>query len=1221
MLHCISGQRRSLVVALLLATWAVGANRPASAQAPAAASSREIRSYAVEPERLQNLLEVFRQLYAQDQGTTITSDAKGGALVVAAAPEVHLQVEAFLKRSGYLRAGAAPQTQVAPVRTATPVDNARHQVTRSLGNGQIEVEVKLNQADWRQLEARTAQLIGERPPIALTAEGAIATLTLPTNGDKKIAMQIYRRDNVVLIRGEEAGVKAWTQVVRAIDAPPRNDQFRTDLVSFRTAKREDVAEALAPLSEAEGASVKKEVFEALKKVAGKQQLRWSGDMAAMIFQPGEQQDGDDAQPIQPADDGQDPPPVDQPIVQDEVTLGPDDDAGLIGPVQIEFLEGLDVIVVKGHRRDVERITRIINDIERLSAETQPVIEVRELLHANSEAVAATIQQLYEDLLQTRYGQVSITPLGRPNAILLIGRDQSVQGVLELIDKLDQPTSPERMLRVFQLRYISSADAQTRVTEFYADPVNLNPRVRSTADYRSNALIVQASPRDMAEVEYLIRQIDVPAAESTLELKVFELRNSLAEDLAAVLQAAISGTPAAGTQQQGNAAAAQVRAAMLSFMTLDSREGQLLKSGILTEAQITADTRSNALVVRAPRESMDLIGALIQRLDSQPSAESQIKVFTIVNGDATQLATMLETLFGVGAQGNNQGQLPFSVGAGGDGSLIPIRFSVDARTNSIIASGSAAELAIVEAILLRLDQDDVQQRQMLVVRLKNSNAELVAASLTELLQTESQLQQIDPTLTSSFQQVAREVIVVPEAFSNSLIITATPRYFKEIVKIVEELDARPPMVSIQVLIADVKLGKIEELGFEFGLQDSLLFDRSTVSSGTLDPGFNFNNNGLGNASTAASLATAKAVGTQGLSDLGLGRTNSSLGYGGFVFSAASESVNVLIRALQQDDRMEVLARPHVMTMDNQPAFIQVGQRVPYITSTQVTNQGTVNSITLQNTGVILNVVPRISPDGMVVMYVQAERSEVGNEADGIPISINQNGDVIRAPRIDTQTAQTTVSARSGQTIVLGGLIQKRTTVISRRVPILGDIPVVGTLFRYDSFDGDRSELMIVLTPTVVDSDQDVERVREQEMSRMSWCLADVAQIYGTSALAGVDHSIPEGEILEIRPDQNPTGQIPMGIPGSEMIPPPTIQQQSFPPMSSQPVDIPAMGSGVMPQPQMTVPVYVEPIDPMTAQPQLQPASLQQANFGVAPAAYNGAAYPQDPRPVRLPAVPR
>ncbi|MFI4876859.1 MAG: type II secretion system protein GspD, partial [Blastopirellula sp. JB062] len=265
---------------------------------------------------------------------------------------------------------------------------------------------------------------------------------------------------------------------------------------------------------------------------------------------------------------------------------------------------------------------------------------------------------------------------------------------------------------------------------------------------------------------------------------------------------------------------------------------------------------------------------------------------------------------------------------------------------------------------------------------------------------------------------------------------------------------------------------------------------------------------------------------------------------------------------------------------------------------------VNSITLENTGVILNVIPRISPDGMVVMYVQAERSEVGNEADGIPISINQNGDVIRAPRINTQTATTTVSARSGQTIVLGGLIQKRTTVVSRRVPLLGDIPVVGSLFRYDSFDGDRSELMIILTPTVVDSDQDVERVREQEMSRMSWCLADVADIYGAEALYGVDHSIPEGDILEIYPDNNPAAPIENPKTPGEVI---------------QTPHLPSTGSPMAPTTQLQPQNFERPVRELVNPPQLSPANLQPASYGVAPAGYNGFAPFQEPRPVRLPAV--
>src|SRR5208283_1661748 len=156
--------------------------------------------------------------------------------------------------------------------------------------------------------------------------------------------------------------------------------------------------------------------------------------------------------------------------------------------------------------------------------------------------------------------------------------------------------------------------------------------------------------------------------------------------------------------------------------------------------------------------------------------------------------------------------------------------------------------------------------------------------------------------------------------------------------------------------------------------------------------------------------------------------------------------------------DILQRPQIMTLDNQPAFIQVGQRVPRITA--VTNNaltGNTNSITLDNVGLILGVTPRISPDGLVVMQIDAEKSELESDATGIPIYTGPTGQVIRSPIIDATTAQTTVSAMSEQTVVLGGLITKTETKEHHGVPVLDDIPVVNNFFRYDSVVKDKSEL--------------------------------------------------------------------------------------------------------------------------------------------------------------------
>ena len=127
--------------------------------------------------------------------------------------------------------------------------------------------------------------------------------------------------------------------------------------------------------------------------------------------------------------------------------------------------------------------------------------------------------------------------------------------------------------------------------------------------------------------------------------------------------------------------------------------------------------------------------------------------------------------------------------------------------------------------------------------------------------------------------------------------------------------------------------------------------------------------------------------------------------------------------RKSDGLEVLSRPQLMALDGQPGYVQVGQNVPpHRARTNIDPLGgQTNSITYEAVGLILQVVPRISPDGLVVMQITANKSEVGPEADGIPISVSNNGQVLPAPRIDITQALTTVSALSGQTVVLGGLL--------------------------------------------------------------------------------------------------------------------------------------------------------------------------------------------------------
>ncbi|QDU96843.1 secretin N-terminal domain-containing protein [Lignipirellula cremea] len=1086
-----------------------------------------IQSHPAPPGQLEEWNRRLRERYAQRPDVRLSTDARTSQILLLADPAVQADAGAVLAQ--WRAAGPAD----APAREPSV---AQHTL-KHLNAARFEQE--LQNAWGRRLTAQPS------------ADGSAVSLQVA--GFAGAGVRVDRRQGQVSIVGPEPLVRAWEKVVKALDSP----RAHVRLAAFRNAAPADLQKATSVLAQAAPVLEDSSGREVLRQRRTAER-RWGGDLVAAIFQPEEQGAADPLDPLAPpttppAAPGADPldplaPPANPPAAaptaaEDEAALATDA-AGTIGPVQIEFVEGLDAIVVRGNKRDVERVLKIIQEIEDLSGETQPAIEIVPLEHVDSTALTELLVDLYDSILSPRQGRVSIRALVKPNAVLLIGRQDTADALRELIAKLDQPVPPSTQLRVFRLKHMSSVDAQTQITTFYEERTVLGARVRAVADYRGNALIVQASPRDMLEIEHLLARIDVEDSAAVKELRVFKLNNALAEDLAPILQDAINGQligagrgqsaqGTTGAQTQGGQQLAQIRSAMLSFLTVDSSGGKLLQSGIVFDVRVTADANSNSLVVTAPAESMPLLQALVQALDQLPDAAAEIKVFTIINGDAGNLATMLQDLFGQQSQGQNAFLQPQAQSASGDGSLVALRFAVDTRTNSIIASGGAGDLAVVEAILVRLDEGDIETRKTTVYRLRNAPAVDVADAINQLLQGQRQVQDLAPDTLSPFEQLEREVIVVPEIVSNSLIVSATPRYFDEIRKVVEQLDARPPMVMIQVLIAEVSLNETEELGVELGVQDSLLFDR-----GLGVVGFPFNSLLLGNNATPESLATRENLAGQGLSNLGVGRVNTQLQYGGLVLSAGNESINVLVRALQDRGRMQVLSRPQVMTLDNQPAFVQVGARVPRISATSTNTVGTVNSVVLENVGILLGVTPRTSPDGLVVMEINAEKSQLGPIAQGIPIFVDTQGNVIRSPQINITTAQTTVSARSGQTVVFAGLITKSKTTVRRGIPVLSDIPVLGRLFRFDSDQDARTELLIIMTPIIVNNEQEADYVKQVESDRMNWCLADVVEVHGDAGLGG-GYSWEAPDLQVIYPDEEPTGgfasPMPYGADGCQPIP--------------------------------------------------------------------------------------
>ena len=1185
---------------------------PQANRAPAAnIADARLQTYDVPLEYVGQVGAAIQSQFGADKRVRVTNEPNTGRLMVLAPEGTQRQIAQLVEAS---------RQQVGSLQT----DLRGNLVPKTIQQNQY----KLQRISWRELEDAVGRLAGTRLTVSTSNNGELAQLKLVSKDSVQEVMQVDRRNNEVRLQGSPTSVMGWTQVITAIDMGQADPARPTQIIPFNPATPERIERAIK-----------------LVKLASYQQ------------------------PQQPQ----------QPLLEDETTTGTaqirprtGDDApativaspdsvssgsGLIGDVDISFVPEMGLVIIKGSKRDVQRVQEVIEQIKKQSNETQPEIEIVPLMHVNGQALEVILKDLNTKVFSPRQGQIEITALAQPNALLLIGRLEAMTGIKDVIKKLDTPLDPNSQLRVFKLVNSSAVDAEALITKFFGDAAatpgggaaattntsGLTVRVKAVADYRTNSLIVQASPRDQAEVARLIADVDTDSSPAESEIKIFPIKFAVAADLQTIISNAINGTQGAATgtnnqqqqqQQGGNAASTQAKVP-------NTRLNVGLNSALLTGVVVNTSPTINALIVRAPSKSMPLIAELIKQLDIASNVEARIKVFEIQNGDASTLATALQQAFGLPTtQSNTQTNQANNLGLGGlfgqnlaglsggaESSLVPLRIATETRTNSIIVSGSQSDLEVIEVLLLRLDEDNSRQRTTEVVWLRNSSAADVALAITTLITNQRQfLGQIQAPAGAGGQQgqiysvierTDREVYVVAEPNTNSLIISAMPRYMPTIRKVIENLDRQQPMISVEILIAEVTLEDNFDLGTEFGLQDSLLFDRNSASGGTLtSPGFN-QGTPLGTNTALTPNRRTQNVAGQASSGFALARSNAALGYGGLVLAAGSESVSMLFRALQDANRIQILSRPSLLTIDNNIANVQVGQQVPRIGASTLGVTGSQQSITDVPVGLLMQIQPRTNQDGLINMIVAVQESFLGPISEGVPIGVDSLGNSILSPIINITQAQTRVTAYDGQTVVLSGLITKSRSTRSRRIPWLADIPLAGALFRFDSQSEERTELLVVMTPRVINynNEEKLETIKQVESSRMSWCLADVLNVHGEVGLSPGNGLWGPAATPVIYPDQQPTVDYENGRGPRNMMqgePEPMYLSPGTEILDGNPINAPVQSNSKGTR------TLIDTSRIGNEQPSVNPAlpiqnssyqqSMQQGSYGVAPASYQPATQP-------------
>ncbi|MBL8763993.1 MAG: hypothetical protein JNM07_06970 [Phycisphaerae bacterium] len=766
-------------------------------------------------------------------------------------------------------------------------------------------------------------------------------------------------------------------------------------------------------------------------------------------------------------------------------LRPEDDAAIVPDTRTNSL------VITTSPRSFQIIESLLSKLDGEGMNPSVGLHVVPVPNADVTLLSPKIQTLMRERIEaeTRAGGApnprdafSIQPDPATGSLIVSASDENLQvvkGLVEVLTRGAQALKADEVVDVIPVQSSRVEQMALAVRQLYVEKENARrgkESVRVAADQRLNALVVSGGASDVEAMRTLVRRLDSSPVTAVTEIKRMELKKADAAEVVRLLQNVLAGRGLGGGRPFGERQALLLRfAAEHALSDVATRTGREpteaeISGSIQEQVTITAETRTNSVFVVAPARLMVLIEDLVQDLDATRAGARQIETFELKNADARAMAEVLRELFNLRQQGNTYVLVPerdVSPSPSGSGpatepanaaaptALFPttderqqLALTVDPRTNTLIVSGTEQYLEEVRKIVDKLDGKEVNERERLVFPLRNARAPEMARVLKEYFKDEADRIRLTlgPDKVGSLAaQLEREVTVQGDDKSNRLLVSVSPRYAEAVSKIVEELDATPPQVFIQVILAEVTLDTSKTFGIDFKVGpfggESYIVKGSAADGG---------------------ITTA------------LGIPN---------YSVASQDFELLIRALEGQGRLEVLSRPTLLVNNNEAAKLQVGQNIGLVDGIQQYNTGnTRTDVKREDVGIIMNVQPSISNDGFVRLDISPEISQLSDKT-------TQISEGLQSSIINKRSVKTTVTVKDGETIVIGGLFQTSEEERKAKVPILGDIPIVGEVFKSSKFQTNKTELLVMLTPRVVRSGtpESVEQLRtisQEEVDRLS-----------------------------------------------------------------------------------------------------------------------------------------
>ena len=470
---------------------------------------------------------------------------------------------------------------------------------------------------------------------------------------------------------------------------------------------------------------------------------------------------------------------------------------------------------------------------------------------------------------------------------------------------------------------------------------------------------------------------------------------------------------------------------------------ILRPLVPQQGHLAAYAPTNSLIITDHAGNIQRLMKIIAGVDRPESDE--LEVIQLKHASAKELVRIVNSLYQKTGGAKNEAK--------------KINMAADERTNSILMTGEPGARLKARTTIMQLDTPLEDGGNTHVIYLKYAKAENLVKILTGIQSSTAKTSTARgpaaaKTMASS-SAFSQNADIQADEETNALIITADPNTLKSLKSVIRQLDIRRAQVLIEAIIAEITAGKNRELGVGMAV-DGSQSDNQSVPIGMSNFG------GLGNILAAAGglVTDPSSLLSPGLT-LGAGKTNSS-----------GTRYALLLRALATDDASNILSTPSIVTLDNEEAEIIVGENVPFITGS-FTNTGSTDptnpfqTIERQDVGLTLRVTPQVNEGDTIKLDLEQETSSVipGSEVTGITTR--------------KRSIKTSVLVDDGGILVLGGLIQETISEGESKVPLLGDIPLLGALFRSTSSNKSKQNLMVFLRPSILRDDSDAAYVTNEK----------------------------------------------------------------------------------------------------------------------------------------------